>query len=148
REDAKAIATIWTGLEDDDPAKAMEATMKVVEAGDAAISEIRKQMAAADALAHDEKQVQLIRKLIGELDADKFQTREVATAELKKLGDAAVGELLSALTPGASYETRSRIGEILEARSLTPNQTPLTAAMRRELRLIHALELLGTPLSK
>jgi hypothetical protein len=148
KDDPKVIAATWTGMEDDDPGKAMESVGKIVESGDAAISEIRKQMAAADALARDEKQVPLIRKLINELDADKFQTREVATAELKKLGDAAIPELMNALSPGASYELRSRIGELLEARNLTPYQAPLSPPTRRELRLIYALELIGTPLAK
>src|ERR1043165_2688892 len=94
--DVKQIDEAWAMLKEDDATKATEAAANIVEAGDDAIREIRKQMAAADVLARDEKQVQLIRKLIADLDADKFQTREVATAELKKLGDAAIAELAAA----------------------------------------------------
>ncbi len=144
----KRIDEAWAALAEDDATKAMEGASTINEWGDDAVREIRRQLAAADAAKRDEKQLQQIQKLIADLDADKFQTRELATAELKRFGDAAVVELATALTHASSYELRSRIQEILDAQNSTPSDAVLSAATRRQMRLIQALELIGTPLAK
>jgi hypothetical protein len=81
-----------------------------------------------------------VRKLIADLDSTDFATRERATAELAKLGDAADVHLQSALKEDLSAEQRQRIKELLDRRGLVePDPDRL-----RALRCVEVLERAGT----
>src|SRR5262249_42694345 len=69
-----------------------------------------------------------------------FDTREKATAELAKLGAAAVPAMRKALEGTPSVEVRQRIGALLE-KAGKPGNNP---EQMRGLRAVEALELIDT----
>ena len=78
--------------------------------------------------------------MVGELDHERFATREAASRELQQHGDAARPELEKALArPGVSLEYRQRLEQIL-GQLARP-----TGECLRDLRAIEVLERLGTP---
>jgi hypothetical protein len=79
-------------------------------------------------------------RLVKDLDADEFDAREKATAELGKLGAAAEGALRQALEGRPSAEVKQRINSLLE--KLTT--TPVSAEQARESRALELLERLET----
>lgn len=84
-----------------------------------------------------------IARLIADLDADQFATRERATEELERLGQLAEPALHAALEKTRSLEARHRIQRLLEKnkeRRFTWPQEVL-----RALRAIDVLEKIGTP---
>jgi hypothetical protein len=85
-----------------------------------------------------------VAKLIADLDADEFATRENASAELEKLGSAAVPALRRVLAGKPSEEVRRRTERLLDrlgGRGLTSDE--LLA-----LRGVEVLERAGTPEAK
>jgi WD40 repeat protein len=78
-------------------------------------------------------------RLIADLDADDFATREKASAELTKRGDEAVPALRAALAAKPSPEALRRITAILSARRAAPPAEELRAR-----RAVCALEWMGT----
>ncbi len=113
----------------------------LVEAGDGGLASLRKRIADEQTTSLSAKEVDAIHKWIADLESDSFQLREKATAELKRLGDAALPELDRALETTPPYETRIRIAALLEC---SANRTA-TPSIRRRLRLVQALEQIGTP---
>jgi hypothetical protein len=82
----------------------------------------------------------LLRRLLGDLDSDTFETREKARKELEELGDRAAGALQAALKNKPSLEAHRRIEALLKR--LRP---PITDAVTlRSLRAIAVLEDIGT----
>jgi hypothetical protein len=82
-------------------------------------------------------------RLIADLDADDFATREKASAELTKFGDEAVPALRAALAGKPSPEALRRITAILSARRAAPPPEELRAR-----RAVCALEWMGTAEAK
>jgi WD40 repeat protein len=83
-------------------------------------------------------------RLIADLDAEEFATRQRAMAELEKLGEVAEAPLRRALEGGPSLEVRRRAAELLTRieRQRGPNPPP---ERLRTLRSVELLEHLGTP---
>jgi WD40 repeat protein len=81
-----------------------------------------------------------LRKLIADLDAENFETREAATRELTILGDQAEAALREAEKVARNPEQRRRVTELLARHvgSLPPERL-------RILRAIEALEEIATP---
>src|SRR5262249_31240538 len=77
-------------------------------------------------------------RLLAALDADRFEDREKATAELEPLGDAARPALVGVARGGASLETRRRVTELLSRLDRPPPPSRL-----RSLRGIEVLEYIG-----
>jgi WD40 repeat protein len=122
-----------------DVATAYPALWKLAGAGDDAV----------DFLSHcvrpiaivDKKRVQV---WITDLDNDDFAKREAAAVELAKLGEAVEPDLRQALQAKPSIEACKRLERMLaELR-----ERPLTADELRQVRALHALELIGSPAAR
>jgi WD40 repeat protein len=85
-----------------------------------------------------------IERLIGDLDAEVFETRQRATADLKKLGTTAEPALRWALETVSSEEVRQRIRKLLEPFPQR-NPTVLTGELVRTDRALRVVELVATP---
>jgi hypothetical protein len=91
----------------------------------------------------DPKQLQ---KLIADLDADDFSTREQAAEELANLGELAEPALRKALNGKPSIEVRRRVKALLDKlERLKESGASPAAQPLRGLRAIELLERLGTP---
>lgn len=84
-----------------------------------------------------------ILKLIADLDADAFRVRESASAELDKLGEAAVRFLKKSFQETTSPEVRRRLEVLLQKRSV--EDVALTPDQLRSIRAIRIPEWSGTP---
>jgi hypothetical protein len=80
-------------------------------------------------------------QLITELDSKRFQTRQRASVELEKIGEAVVPALRGALSGQPSAETRQRAEALL--RKLT-GRANISGERLRSLRAIEVLEQVGT----
>jgi hypothetical protein len=81
-----------------------------------------------------------LRKLVEDLDSDRYATREAATATLKGLGDAADSDLRAMLGGGLSAEQHRRLTAVLEGRELTESDPDRL----RALRCVEVLERVGS----
>jgi WD40 repeat protein len=100
----------------------------------AAITAIRVSLFSAEPINPE-----VIARWIADLDSDKFEERETATARLVKHGDIASGALSRALEHTRSLEMRRRIEEILERQ-----RPPLTEDHLRLVRIVRFLEYIST----
>jgi hypothetical protein len=91
--------------------------------------------------------VEQVKKLIRELDDDRFKVREAATMALVKLGRQVETELRKASRESGSAEFKSRIEKILETWK-QPSGAEYAADQVRELRAVWALELANTAESR
>ena len=87
-----------------------------------------------------------IARWIADLDSDDFETREKASAELRREDGAAESALTTALTAKPSPEARRRIEELLE--SLNRERKSLHPSDLRLVRAVEALEDIGTPAAR
>jgi hypothetical protein len=85
---------------------------------------------------------QRIEKLIGDLESDRFQTRQAATKELEKLGELAEPALQKAIQTLKGLESKRRVEKLLA--QISNDQVP-PAEVRRTLRAVQVLGILGTP---
>src|SRR5207248_7708112 len=82
-----------------------------------------------------------VERLIADLDADSFPTREKASRELERVGKPAKGALAKALAAGPAPEKRRRLEELLDRLS---RAGPAPDALRPS-RALEVLERVGTP---
>jgi len=80
-----------------------------------------------------------VKRLITDLDGDRFGVREKATRELEQLAELAAAALQQALGDNASAESRARLGGLLEKVS----DAARTPEQLRVLRAVEVLELIG-----
>jgi hypothetical protein len=100
----------WTDLTGDDGGKVHKAVWALAAAPKQVLPLLRatlKPVAAGDG--------KRIARLIKELDADDFDTREKASAELEKVGESAALALRKALEGTPSAEVRGRITRLLDS---------------------------------
>jgi hypothetical protein len=83
-----------------------------------------------------------LQRLIADLDADEFATREAATKALAKLGGAAESALRQALAARPSAEARVRLERLLKPLG---RDRALTAEQQRDVWAVRVLEQVGTP---
>jgi hypothetical protein len=126
----------WRDLGSASAADAYRAVCRLASAPKAAVPFLRRNVPPAP--HQDEKALQ---RLIGRLDADDFEDREEATRALERIGGAARPALLKALAARPSQEKKRR----LEALLARLPRARAEAALRRPLRAVEALELMGTP---
>lgn len=88
----------------------------------------------------DEKRLQ---QWIADLDSDPFAVREKATAELEKLGPAALHAMRKALDGKPNLETRRRLEPLIE--KLEREEWPTSGERLRICRALEVLERAGTP---
>jgi hypothetical protein len=78
--------------------------------------------------------VETLKKLLADLDNDRFQTRQTAFKQLADLGELAEAALQETLKADASAEKRRRVEQLLSA--------PRTIPSPEQLRAIRAVEIL------
>jgi hypothetical protein len=119
-----------------DAARADVAVRRLAAAPVRTIPRLAKSLVPVAAI--DEKRLQ---QLIADLDADEFATREAASANLEKLGEAVGAACRKALDGKPSAEQRRRLERILEGYSPWAQETP---EYLRTLRSLEVLERAGT----
>jgi hypothetical protein len=82
-----------------------------------------------------------IKKLIADLDANAFQTREAASKGLQEIGKKAESALREALANTSSAETQTRVKRLL---ALLGENALLTAEQLRDVRVVRLIEQTGT----
>jgi sugar lactone lactonase YvrE len=126
---AQDLQDLWRALGDRDAARAHRAIGTLVAHPDRAVPLLREHLRPASAAS-----AARIRRLIADLDADDFLTREKATEELANLGELPVEALKKALEGKPSLEFRRR------AKALLAKGVP---ANLRRTRSIRVLEYVG-----
>lgn len=127
--------TMWLALKTGDPTPAYRAMSRLLQSPADTVSLLQKQIAVAKP-----PDPQLLARLIYELDSNRFEVRQRASAELEKLGDLAGPALEAALKTNPSLETRRRVERLLrklEDPGLSPDWL-------QKVRALEALEYLGT----
>lgn len=133
------LDALWGDLSNVEASKAYEAVCTLVAFPDQSAPFMGKRLGAA-ALSIDSEQ---LRRLIANLDDDKFSVREQATQEIEKLGTGAKPALRKALGGNPSPDARERLQGLLA--KLEPL---LYAEQLRTRRAIQTLEYIGTPAAK
>jgi RNA polymerase sigma factor (sigma-70 family) len=132
---AKDLGAAWADLAGDDAVQAYQALAVLHAASRHTVPFLKTRLRPAPAV--DAKH---LARLIADLDDERFEVREKATAELAKWGGGAEPALRKALAGRPSLEVRRRIQAQLEElnRSLSGEQL-------REARAVEVLEQIGTP---
>ena len=124
----------WADLAHEDSARAYRALWALADAPGQALPLLARHLKPVPAT-----DARRIARRIAELDADEFAVRERASAELERLGEAAVGALREAADKAASAEVQRRTQELL--RKVRGGSSELL----RTQRALEVLELTGTP---
>jgi hypothetical protein len=114
------LPALWDDLKGDDRLKAYDARCRLRRSPEQTLALLQKQLRPAKAV--DPRHVA---RLIADLDADEFETREKATKELGELGSATAKALRQALKSSPSAEVRRR-AEGLLARLVTSREAQRT----------------------
>jgi phage terminase Nu1 subunit (DNA packaging protein) len=126
------LERLWEALSDPDPAHAFVALETLSATPGQSIPFLKGRFLPLAAV--DTKQVV---RWIAQLDDDCFHMREIASNELRLLGESAWPALKDALAKQSSAETRRRLKELLNAPTPTPERLRL-------LRTLRVLESIGT----
>ncbi|MBI1918277.1 MAG: WD40 repeat domain-containing protein [Planctomycetes bacterium] len=131
----KELDRLWEALGAGDPDKSLPSVVALAGAGDRAVGFLKKHLKPIAKI--DEGQV---RRLIRDLDARAFATRQKATGELARLGELAEPALRNALQDKPSNEAKTRLESLLaDVRPWVREPEAL-----RQLRSVHVLERVGT----
>lgn len=134
-EAAPAFEQLWTTLAGDDGTKVHDALNQLRADTAKSLPFIKEKLQPA--VAPDQQKVE---KLIADLGHDDYDTRNLASAELEKLGPLARGFLEKALESSADLEVTKRIKELLE-KAKGPIRSP---ELCRAIRVLELLEKVGT----
>jgi RNA polymerase sigma factor (sigma-70 family) len=129
-------AGAWDDLAADDASKVYGAIWELADDPKSAVALLRKKLPVVRSTV-DEK---LVKRLIADLDAEAFETREKASKELGALGPPAVPLLRKALELEKSVEVQRRLQSLFVEEPEIPRPEDL-----RRTRAIQALELANTP---
>jgi WD40 repeat protein len=127
------LTSAWLDLADNDGAKAGQTVQLLARAPDQTVAWFVKHVRPIDGTR--------ISKLLRDLDADEFATREAARAELGQLGEIAAPSLRKAMESNPSPELRRSIEELLEMLK----KGERTPEWVRLLRAVEVLEMIQTP---
>jgi WD40 repeat protein len=133
----EAMEKLWARLGAEEAAVAYDALCGFLATPGPAIEFLRQRLPAVSEA--DRKRMD---RLVAELDNDAFAVREKAAAELAATGVVAEPALRRAMKAKPSAEVRQRAGELL--RKIQVPDLKKDADYRRDLRLVEALEYLGT----
>jgi hypothetical protein len=122
---------LWEDLTSSDAEVTYKAIWELIQAKDQAVELLGKHLSPSAA-----PDVAAIKRYIADLDNDKFQTREHAFNELRKLGAIPFEQLRAKLKANPSLETRRRI----EALLTQIDSSPPAADLLRQLRSIQVME--------
>jgi len=135
---ADALPGLWDDLADADAVRAYRAVAALAARPGQATPWLGERLKAAPGPDADR-----LPKLLADLDADDFETRQRATAELERLGRRAAPALRAALEGRPSGgEAERRIRHVLG--KLQGGDTPDPEQLR-QLRVVETLERIGTP---
>jgi WD40 repeat protein len=134
------LAAWWADLGEGDAAKAGRAMARLLAWPAEAAALLGKELRPAAGQAPDAKDV---RRWVGELGADAFETRQKATRALAGAGRAVRAELLAARATAEDPEQRRRLDELLRGIERGP-----LADKVRPVRAVEVLERLGTPAAR
>jgi WD40 repeat protein len=135
---AEELDKLWAELNEANAQTAFQAMRRLQGAPEGAVALLGKHLKPIEGKKAD---ADTTAKLIAELDADNFDERERATAELAALGRAAEDPLKRVLAAKPSAEVKQRIELLLEKlRDKGPS-----LRLVRPLRAVEVLERLGTP---
>jgi hypothetical protein len=137
--DEKLLAELWADLSSEDAPRAYAAVWRMVEARDAAVALLQRQI---QIVPQPEKKQ--LHQLIADLDSETFAVREKAHKELQRLGTAAWPALREAMEKEPSPEFRRRAEKLLDP-SIEFSSSP--DELRQE-RALHVLERIGSPESR
>jgi RNA polymerase sigma factor (sigma-70 family) len=129
---------LWADLADSDAGKAYAAMCRLLAMPENAIPFVQAHLHPIAAPAADS-----VAAFLKDLDSPRFVTRQQASNELEKLGDAVEPALRKAQTENASLEVRQRIARLLE--KLEASSTGERLRMERAMEL---LEHWGTPVAR
>ncbi len=133
---AEGIAKAWDDLAGSDAPRAFQARGALASAPKEALPLLTKHLHPAKSA-----DPQCLRRLLADLDSERFSVRQKAQDELVKLGDLAEPALRRALEDKPTLEVRKRVQALLE-RLHGPVTKP---EMLQSLRAVAALEDIGTP---
>lgn len=131
-------AALWTELGTTDSLKAERAIAGLAASPERTIPFLQKRVHPVP-IAEPRR----LARWLADLDSDEFQTREQATRELEKLGDAAEAALRAALEKHPPPESRRRMRWLLQRLKAERLWPP--AGRLRILRAVEILERIGTP---
>jgi WD40 repeat protein len=129
------LERLWVELGNKDGVRAYRALWALAAAGPAAVGYLAPRLRPA-ARVEEER----LTHLLADLDSDRFETRERATAELQRLGDQGEPALRKALAAKPSPEAERRLRALLDQ---VETRTP-PAEQLHALRAVEALEQIGT----
>jgi hypothetical protein len=132
---AKELEQLGLTLASADGAAALRAVRRLARAPGQSLPHLRDALGKGPAV-----EAGRLARLLADLDADDFKTREAASAELARLGKLAEAALKRARENRPSPEARRRIDAILK--KLDDRVSP---AELQALRVVEVLELIGTP---
>jgi hypothetical protein len=134
---AADLESSWQDLASRDGTRAYQAVWILVGHGDRAVLFLRERLSPA------EGEVDRVRQLLADLDNDRFKTREAASRELERLGEAVEAVLRKTLAETQSVEVRNRVEALLSRINST---SPLAGSAEelRTVRAIQVLEYIGT----
>jgi RNA polymerase sigma factor (sigma-70 family) len=128
---------LWKALAETDAAQAHQAIARLT-ASPGTVSALNERLRPAPNIDAD-----LLKRLLGALDSEKFEVRDKATKEIEKLGEAAGPAIERALASTDSSPEKRRRLERLQSQLGVPTGEPL-----RELRALELLERIATPEAK
>ena len=130
---AEQLAALWRQLGDDDPVQACPAIPLLVLAGEPAVAFLAGQLKGKGL---DEGK---IAKLLADLDANEWKTRENASIALQKMGPGVVPFLRKAIKTKTSEEVRWRIRDILDGFEQPAQDSPESLRYGRAIRVLSAV---------
>jgi WD40 repeat protein len=132
---AISMDSLWNDLRAADAARAYRAVWAIADQPREAAAFLRRVIAPVTA-----ENPKRLAELIGDLDSDRFATREAASRALAGLGQRAEPALREAARKPVSTEAKRRLLMLLEVLDREPGPEDL-----RRSRAVQALELAGTP---
>jgi WD40 repeat protein len=124
---------LWAKLAAEDGVGASRAVWKLAAAPGPVLPQLRKQLRPVPAVDADR-----LRRLLAELDHDRFEVRSQATQELEQLGELAEEAVRKALAGQPSAEARRRLEALVEKRDAARKTMP----HGEELRTLRSMEIL------
>ena len=132
---ASQRAALWQELAGEDAAVAHRAVWRLVASPEQAVRLVEGKLTPAKGVS-----MEVLARLVDELDHDRFRVRDRASEELERLGDAAVAELYKRLAGNPSLEMRRRAERLLEK----ADRPELPPRRILEVRALRVLEQAGT----
>jgi hypothetical protein len=131
----KELTNLWNTLGERDAARAYQALWTLAASPGQAVPLIKERLRPATGVDMDR-----VRRLIADLDSDRFAARESAYRELEQLGEAVRPLMRQVLAGQPSLEKRRRLQNLLDA-----GPEVLSAGALRGIRAVRVLEYMACP---